>query len=179
MKANYQKAVGVFGFAIPLLFLILLISAVLVAHGRVDDTYRLRKRAFDQDLNTKRQIAQLEKKMHTEKEMLNAWLEMLAAENRRSFTEHWKTASLSFKGKELQWSLPAWKSQSAGLGKGVKQPASQVTMSFDATFRAMQIALMEMETRLPQMQLDSMSMKPNKEGRTMNFQTTFTLWTLQ
>ena len=179
MKGNYQKAVGLFGLAIPLFFLVLLISAVLVGKGRVDDTYRLRQQAFDQDLNTRRQIAQLENKMHSEKERLNAWQKMLAAENRSSFTDHWKRASRSFKGKEFQSSLPVWKSQSAGLGKGVKQPASQVTMSFDATFRAMQIALMEMETSLPQMQLDSMSMNPNKEGRTMNFQTTFTLWTLE
>lgn len=179
MKHRYQKAVGVFGFALPLLFFILLITVLLVAKGRVDDTHALRKQAYEQDLNTKRQIAQLEKKMHTEKETLSAWRKMLKTENRRTFGEHWKRATQTFKGKEFQSSLPAWKSQSAGLGKGVKQPASQVTLTFDATFRAMQIALMEMETTLPQMQLDSMSMKPSKEGRTMNFQTTFTLWTLQ
>jgi len=179
MKYRYQKAVAVFGLAIPLFFLVLLIAAVLVAKGRVDDTHQLRGQAYLQDLNTTRQITQLEKKVHDEEEMRDAWQKMLAAENRRSFTEHWKRASGSFKGNEFRSSLPAWKSQSAGLGKNVKQPASQVTLTFDATFRAMQIALMEMETSLPQMQLDSMSMTPNKEGQTMNFQTTFTLWTLQ
>ena len=178
MKTNYKKSVAVFGLAMPLLFLAFLIAAVLVAKGRVSDMYQVRERTHQQGVTMKRQLALLENKVRSKKERLQAWQTMLSQQSRSSFTQDWKDAGRSFKRNEFQSDLPAWKSKSSGLGGKLQQPASQVTMTFDASFRAMQTVLMEMETKLPQMQMDSMSMNPNPDGRTMNFKTTFTVWKL-
>ena len=179
MKTDYKKSVAVFGFVLPMLVILLLIVAVLVVKGRVADTYQLRVETHRQGVNMKRQVGQLAKKARSEKEVLGAWKTMLSEQSRSSFAQHWKETSRSFKRNEFQSDLPAWKSKSEGLGKNLKQPANQVTMTFDASFRAMQTALIEMETKIPQMQMDFMHMKPNEDGRTMNFKTTFTVWKLQ
>ena len=66
---------------------------------------------------------------------------------------------------------------SEGLGKGISQPASQVEMKFTGTYRAMQLALMEVESKLPQLQLDSLVMAPDSGAKKINFTTKFTVWT--
>ena len=58
----------------------------------------------------------------------------------------------------------------------MNQSASQVEMNFSATFRAMQMLLIEIESTLPQMQLDSLSMSPDTGGK-LNFKTIYTVWT--
>ena len=179
METNYKKSVALYGLALPMLFLLLLIVAAVIAKGRVSDTYQKRELIHQQGLITNLQIKKLTKKVEAEKEILDSWTTMLSEDSRSSFAESWKEAGHSFERNEFQSDLPAWKSKSSGLGNKLKQPASQVTMIFDASFRAMQTALIEMETKLPQMQMDSMSMKPNKNGRTMDFTTTFTVWKLQ
>ncbi len=82
-----------------------------------------------------------------------------------------------FSGKELTKTSHNWINYSDGIGKGIDQPASQVNMSFSATYRAMQLALLEMETKLPNMQLDSLTITPDTNSDSINFETTFTVWT--
>ena len=176
---DYKKSVAVFGLVLPMLVLVLLIVAVIVVKGRVADTYQVRVQTHQQGGNMKRQVGQLEKKVRLEKDVLGAWKTMLSEESRSSFSKDWTEAGRSFKHNEFQSNLPAWKSRSAGLGKNRQQPATQVTMTFNASFRAMQRVLIEMEAKRPQMQMDSMSMIPNEDGKTMNFNTTFTVWKLQ
>ena len=117
--------------------------------------------------------------MNKNADTLKEWDRLLKTETRGSFLEHWKTAEGNFTGKELTKTSHNWVNYSEGIGRGVSQPASQVNMSFSATYRAMQLALMEMETTLPNMQLDSMTMTPDSNGKGLNFKTKFTVWTLK
>lgn len=177
MEQDFKKAVAVFGLVLPVLLIVALIVAVIVGKGRVTKTYKTRQAAYQQSQMQQKQLQLLRQKVAQEKEVLESWEALLAKESRRSFTQHWKEVGQSFKSREFQLELPTWQNQSSGLGQGHSQPASQVSMNFDATFRAMQIALLKMETRLPQMQLDSISMKLGQDGQTLNFQTQFTVWT--
>jgi hypothetical protein len=50
-------------------------------------------------------------------------------------------------------------------------------MSFIGTYRAMQLALMRLETTLPTMQLDSLDISENGNGQGVKFTTKYTVWT--
>jgi len=177
MAMDYKKSVAVFGLAIPMFVLLALIVAVFVAKSHVSSTYQRRVQSHQQAKNLVRRIIQSEKEVESQKALLQTWNTMITSETRRSFLQHWKDAGKFYKPKEFQMDLPSWSNESSGLGKGGSQSAVQVTMNFDGSYRAMQTALMKVETRLPQMQLDEMEMRPNKDGRTMNFKTTHTIWT--
>ncbi|NWK54876.1 hypothetical protein HW115_04600 [Verrucomicrobiaceae bacterium N1E253] len=178
MERNYKQSVTVFGLVLPMLFAVLCAVGLFIGLNYVNKTYQLKNRNYQQDQVVQREISLLKKQVVSQNETLSEWEALLAAENRRSFTQHWKDVGQTFKPNEFNMDLPTWQNQSRGLGKALPdQPASQVKMSFNATFRAMQTALMEIETRLPQLQLDSMKMKPSDNGKTLNFETTFTLWT--
>lgn len=179
MNDYYKQSVTVFGIAIPCIIMAVFGGVALYMSSSTSAEYKKKKKVYDKAKNAMAQTMELQGKVQKTSEYLKEWDHMLNTETRGTFLEHWKTAETKFTGKELTKTSHNWVNYSDGLGKGVSQPASQVNMSFSATYRAMQIALMEMETKLPQMQLDSLTMTPGTNGETINFKTTFTVWTLK
>ena len=176
MNVDYKKSVGVFGLALPLLFFFALFIALFVGKSWVTKNYQKKAVVYEQSQNRQRQIVQLEKKVEAQSDSLKRWKALVESGTRRSFLDQWKLAGRPFKSKEFKMDLPAW-SKSQGLAQGVAQPATQVSISFVATFKAIQMALLDVETRFPQMQLDSLDLKPSGDGYTLEIQTKHTIWT--
>ena len=179
MNDYYKQPVTVFGIAVPCLLMVVISGVALYMSSSTATEYKKKKRVYDKAKTEMQQTMELQGKVQKTSNYLKEWDHMMATETRGSFLEHWKTAEERFTGKELTKTSHNWLNFSEGLGKGLTQPASQVNMSFSATYRAMQLALLEMETKLPHMQLDSLTMTPSTTGDAINFETTFTVWTLK
>lgn len=179
MSDYYKQPIAVFGLIIPTVVLVILTVAVLFYTASVKEKYAIKKQKYELSQKAMRQVEMLRAQVDKNKVSLNAWDQLLQAETRGTFLEHWKNASRGFSGKELTKSSRSWNNYSEGLGKGGLQPSSQVSMSFVGTYRAMQTALMRLETMLPTMQLDSMDIKLDGNGKGIDFSTTHTVWTLR
>ena len=177
IKFGYTKSVVIFGMVLPIIPLVVLAGIALYKTAEIESTYEAKQTEQMKAQLINQQTQVLMRRLAKDQDKLARWEAMLANETRRSYLQRWKKVEKQFKAREFIQELPVWKNTSLGLGSQVRQSSSQVEMSFDATFRAMQTALIEMETNLPQMQLDSMQMTPSKNGGTMNFKTTYTLWT--
>lgn len=179
MSDYYKQPVAVFGLALPLLVVVLIGGVALYMTSSVSREYAVKKKKYDESQIAKRQSMELLAKVNENRKLLSGWDHMMRTETRGTFLDHWKEAEKKFTGKELTKSSHNWTNYSEGLGRGIAQPASQVKMTFLATYRAMQTALMEMESTLPQMQLDSLTITPDSNGKAINFDTTYTVWTLK
>jgi len=177
MKSNYKQAVVVFGILLPFVCLAVLTFVVYWKAESIHLAYELKVNDQRRDSVAAKQNALLEKKVASQRVELKSWNTLLSKEDRRTFLEHWKTVRKKFKANEFVGERPVWSNASKGLGKEVSQPSSSVTMNFDASYRAMQSAFLEVETELPQMQLDSLEMSPNQDGKTIHFKTVYTVWT--
>lgn len=179
MSDYYRQPIAVFGLIIPSAVMAILAGAVLFYTVSVKEQYALKKQKYDASLAAMRQVKMLRAQVQQNRNSLNTWDQLLQSETRGTFLEHWKNAAKGFSGKELTKSSRSWNNYSDGLGKGVSQPSSQVSMSFVGTYRAMQTALMRLETTLPMMQLDSMDVKLDDNGKGVHFSTTHTVWNLK
>jgi len=162
-----------------MLLIVVIAGVSLYQVSSVSSEHLVKKRKYDKAQVEMRQSMELLGKVNKNKALLSEWDRMMRTETRGTFLEHWKKAEKKFSGKELTKSSHNWVNYSEGLGRGVSQPASQVNMTFLATYRAMQAALMEIESTLPNMQLDSLTMTPASSGKGIDFKTTFTVWTLK
>lgn len=179
MSDYYRQPIAVFGLIIPMVVMIILTGAVLFYTASVRDQYAVKKQKYDASLAAMRKVKMLRAQVQKNRSGLNAWDQLLQNETRGTFLEHWKDATKGFSGKELTKASRSWNNYSEGIGKAVSQSSSQVSMSFVGTFRAMQTALMRLETTLPTMQLDSMDVKLDDNGKGVHFSTTHTVWTLR
>lgn len=177
MNTNYKKAVVVFGLVLPLLLIALLTGLVLHAKGRVEETYAKRNASYQKNSMLDLKVAKLRQELALSEDAAKRDEELLKSVDRRSFTKKWKDVGGSFKSNEFGFSLPVWKPGGVGLGSGQGSSASLVTMTFSGTYRAMQEALVEVESDLPQMQMNSMVIVPDANAEKLNFKTSFTLWT--
>lgn len=179
MNDYYKQPITIFGLVLPMLLFVILAGVALYMTSSVSGEYAAKKSEYDKAQTAKRQSMELLGKVNKNKRALAEWDRMMRTETRGSFLNHWKKAEKKFTGKELTKSSHNWTNYSEGIGRGVSQPSSEVKMTFMATYRAMQTALMEMESILPQMQLDSLTMSPDSNGKGINFETTYTVWTLK
>lgn len=179
MSDYYRQPIAVFGLIIPVVVSVIMAGSVLYYTGSVKKEYAAKQKEYDLSQQAKRKIKMLRGQVNENRESLDAWDDLLKTETRGTFLQHWKDASEDFNGKELTKTSRSWINFSEGIGKGVSQPSSQVVMSFVGTYRAMQQALMNLETQLPTMQLDSLDMSPEDNGKGVKFTTTYTVWTLR
>jgi hypothetical protein len=177
MSEYYRQPITVFGLMLPVVVMLILVTAVLTYTSSVKSQYTVKKKKFDTSQTAKRKLAALRNEVGEHRPKMVVWDEMLRKETRGTFLEHWKRSAEDFTGKELTKSSRSWINYSEGLGKGVSQPSSQVVMSFIGTYRAMQLALMRLETTLPTMQLDSLDISENGNGQGVKFTTKYTVWT--
>ena len=159
--------------------MVIVAGVALYLTSSISGEYAAKKREYDESKAVMLKKMELLGKVNTNQKHLAAWDKMMRTETRGTFLEHLKKAERKFAGSEITKTSHNWLNYSEGIGKGISQPASQVTMTFLASYRAMQTAFMEMETMLPQMQLDSLEMSPDDGGKGINFKTTFTVWTLK
>ena len=179
MNEEYKQSVGIFGIAIPCLIMAAIAGIAFYMSSSTAADFKKKKKAYDKAQIAAKEINELQGKMQKISRDLNGWDNMLKSETRGTFLQHWKETEQKFTGKEFTRNPYNWVNYSDGIGKGLNQPASQVNMSFSATYRAMQLAFLEIETKLPNMQLDSLSIVPEKNGEKINFKTTHTIWTLK
>jgi len=177
MNSYYKNAITVFGIILPLFCLVVLGGIALYIASAVKKEHTKKSVVYKTAQQEELKMTQMQGEVAQNDQYLKNWRENIDSETRGSFLEHWKEAENKFSGKDLSRSPANWVNYSEGLGKGINQPASQVEMKFTGTYRAMQLALMEIETKLPQLQLDNFAMTPDYDAGKLNFSTTFTVWT--
>ncbi len=177
MNSYYKNAIIVFGIVVPLLCIVILGGISLFIASAVKKEHVLKSQVFKTAKQEELKMDKMQGDVAKNDQYLKNWRENINNETRGSFLAHWKEAENKFSGKDFSRSPANWINYSEGLGKGISQPASQVEMKFTGTYRAMQLALMEIETKLPQLQLDNFAMTPDYDAGKLNFSTTFTVWT--
>lgn len=173
----YKKSIVIFGVALPLLVAAVILIAVIALANGITKKYEGKKIIYDENQTSITLMKILKSKVDKDADQLKRWDDLMTSETRGSCIEHWKVAEEKFKSTELNKLSHNWVNISDGIGSSAVMPASQVKMSFSGTFRAMQLSLLEFETKLPQLQLDRMTVTSDGNSNQLKFDTVFTLWT--
>ena len=80
--------------------------------------------------------------------------------------------------KEFQQTAFERLGSASGFGKGSKQKSTGMQFSLRGTYSAVQKALLELETRMPNLQLQELTISPKEATQTslLNFQVAYTVW---
>ena len=81
-----------------------------------------------------------------------------------------------FGGQEFQQTAFRRTASAGGIGGASAQPSIQIQLAFRGTYRALQNAFVELETSMPQLQLDSLKLAPNSNRKVLNADLVYTAW---
>lgn len=173
----YRQSIILFGILLPLLAGAVVVGAGISlkakAKASFEEKLRLAKAADASSLASRNIEMQVSRKRpHFER-----WETELARETADSITSHLKEIGDSLPAKEFQqtaFELPTGK---GGFGAVSAQNSSQVKLAFRGTFRSVQKAFLELEARMPQLQLQDLKIDPSSSSTsTLNFSVTYTAW---
>jgi len=173
----YKQPIIFFGLILPLLAAVALISAVLYGKSEVEASFNEKSQHYAGFEMTTKAAMGLEKAVSQKRAHMERWQNGLSQESLSEVNKQWKTISATLPNKEIQLSAYDKTAGSTGLGGVSAQKSSQVRLAFRGTYRTMQKAFLDLESRMPQLQLQELKIDPSQnQSSLLNLQVTYTAW---
>lgn len=177
---RYRQSIVLFGLVLPLLVLLLLLGGCFLLKGKLAASFATKQQLFKTYEAGRLQAAGMEAKIVRQRDHLEYWNELLAKEAASAVNTNLSAIAEGLPSKEFQKAGFDRTTGSGGLGAVSAQQSSQIRIAFRGTFRTMQRAFLELESRMPQLQLQELRITPNAtqqdQSPLLNIQVTYTAW---
>lgn len=180
MNPHYKDPVIIFGMVAPVLLIVITFGLGVHFRGKFEKTYEARKDRFDSFKVVEVQREALQKKINSQEPHLNRWMALFEKSTTTAVSSFFSGFQKKYGGQEFQLTSISPSSTVGGIGGVSEQPSIQLQLGFRGTFRALQTAFLELETRMPQLQMDSFKISVDQPNRkVLNMNLVYTAWQKQ
>jgi hypothetical protein len=173
----YRQPIILFGIALPLLASAALVGIAATLKSQVVDSFNAKEKSAKAATLTALATRAIESEVNLQQPKMQRWNAQLALETKSLVNKNIKEIAEHLPSRELIINAAFPSATKAGFGSVSAQNSSQVSVSCRATFRTMQRALLELETRMPQLQAGALKIVPNPtQSSLLNFQVNYTAW---
>jgi hypothetical protein len=173
----YRQSILIFGLILPLAVALALVVASYLFKSSIEDSYRNNIAGYKTSDGVRLASLAIEGKVIRQRPDMERWNVLLNQETASTVTNQLRAVVNELPPKELQQTAYMPSAVKAGFGILSAQKSSQLQITFRGTFHTMQRAFLELETRLPQLQLQDLKIDPNtNQSSLLNFQVTYTAW---
>lgn len=174
----YKQPIILFGIVIPLVIAAVLIGACVMVKGKFQTSYDNKARYFVGHEQSRMGALGIEAQLNRERKHLERWDELLSEETSSHLATNLRLIGAALPDKEFQQTAFERLGNSSGFGSASAQKSSGLKLSLRGTYRTVQRAFLELETRMPNLQLQELKMDPNlsADSALLNFQVTYTAW---
>lgn len=173
----YRQSIVLFGIVVPVAAAAFLVGACYMVKSRMSESYDNKQKSYKAHEASRLGGLEVEAKVNRDRPHLERWTEQLSQETASAVTTNLREISERLPSKEIQQTAFERPSGSGGFGAAVAQNSSQIRIAFRGTFRTMQQAFLELETRMPRLQLQDLKIDPSSTGSALlNFQVTYNAW---
>ena len=173
----YRQSIIIFGFALPAAVCAAVVGGGIFLKGKATTSFQEKQAMFKASEANSIGSQSIEKEISKKREHVEHWNTQMGRETANAIASALKEIGDRLPPKEFQQTAVAYPTGAAGFATASAQPSSQVQLSFRATYRSMQRAFIELETLMPQLQLQELKIDPSASSTsTMNFSVTYTAW---
>jgi hypothetical protein len=172
----YRQSIALFGFVIPVVIAIAVITGAFMVKGRMTRSFKEKAAHYQGFEQNKLRALALEAEIDRKREHIDRWETIVSEETASTVTSNLRDIEDTLPSKEFQKTAQEHPASKKGFAGASAQNSTQVGLAFRATFRSMQKALLELESRMPQLQLQEMRIEPSTQGPSLNVQVTYTAW---
>ena len=173
---KYKQSITIFGFVIPIVLVVIFTIICLVISGKVKDTANKRESAFAQHNTLQNQVTKLQTGIREKQEANKAWDEVLSSDIRPTLQSNLKNILGKYTSQQVAQTGFFRPSTTGRLAMGAQQQSSTVTLKFRGTYLPMEQTLLELESRLPQMQVNSLDIERERSSNELSFNLSYTIW---
>ncbi len=177
MNPHYKEPVIIFGLVVPVVLVLVVLGLGIHFRGKFEDNYKVRKSQYEDFKRGTAQREGLERKIQEQEPHLNRWMALFEKATASSVNGFLSEFQKQYNGQEFQQIAFRRTASSGGIGGASAQPSIQIQLGFRGTYRALQNAFLEMETRMPHLQLDSIKLNVSTPNRkVLNADLIYTAW---
>ncbi|GAA5131401.1 hypothetical protein JIN84_06680 [Luteolibacter yonseiensis] len=173
----YRQSIAFFGIALPLVAAFAVVGLCYHLKTRVVRSYENKMTNYKTYEMGRLAGLEIEGQVTRQRSHIDRWTKQLAEETASTLTTQLREITETLPNKEIQQTAFEPTKAKAGFGAVSAQNSSQIRIAFRGTFRTMQKAFLELETRMPQLQLQELRIEPNAtQSSLLNFQVSYTAW---
>ena len=173
----YRQTIVLFGLILPVMIAAALGGAGYLLQSNMAASFENKEKTFKTYEQSRLAGIEVETQVTRQRGHLGRWNEQLAMETASTVATHLRKISEHLPNKEIQQTSFERPGTSSGFGSASAQKSSQLRIAFRGTFRTLQRAFLELETRMPQLQLQELRINPvSPQSPLLNFQVTYTAW---
>ncbi len=172
----YRQAIILFGFVVPIVIAAAVIGTAITVKNGIAESFNEKCQHFEGFKKNKLDALTLEAELSKKREHIAHWEELVGKETASAVSSNLRDIEEKLPSKEFQLTGQQFPTSRTGFASVSGQDSAQVQLVFRATFRSMQRALLELETSMPQLQLQDFRMDPSSNSNSLNFDVNYTAW---
>ncbi len=172
----YRRPIVLFAIVVPVILTGAMIGGGISIKSKMATSFETKLTSYKEYETGRLSGLELETQVNKQRPLLEQWEAMLKQETASTVTSNLRQITEHLPSKEIQQTAfePLEK---GGFGAVSAQKSSQLRIALRGTFRTMQRALHELETRMPQLQLQDLKIDTAaNQASLLNFQVTYTAW---
>lgn len=174
----YRQSIILFGIVLPVLVAAIVIGACAFIRGKITGSFENKLQYFSGYERNRMAALEIEAQLSRQRADFDKWNELTGQETFSLVTTNLRAIAEELPPKEFQQTAFERLGQSGGFGSVSAQKSTGLKFNFRGTYRTVQKAFLELETRMPNLQLQELKVDPNQstESSLLNFQVTYTAW---
>lgn len=174
----YKQSIILFGIVLPVLVAGLLLGACAFLRGKITRSFDNKVQYYSGYEKSRMGALAIEAQLSRQRGDFERWNGLVKQETFSLVTTNLRAIGEKLPPKEFQQTAFERLGQSGGIGSVSAQKSSGLKFNFRGTFRTVQKAFLELETRMPNLQLQELKIDPNgtSDSQLLNFQVTYTAW---
>lgn len=173
----YRQSIILFGIVIPVLIAGGIVGAGFFLKSKMVTSYNNKQENYKKYEQGRIAGLEIEAQVTRQRQHLDRWKEQLSEETASSVATKLRSIMEHLPNKEIQQTAFERPGASGGFSSASAQTSSQIRIAFRGTYRTLQRAFLELETKMPQLQLQELKMDPSSsQSSLMNLQVTYTAW---
>lgn len=173
----YRQTITIFGIVLPVIIAVVIIGGCYLLKSKMTASFNNKQANFKSYELSRMAGLEIEAQVTRQRQHLERWNKSFSQETASAVTTNMREIFAQLPSKEIQQTSFERTSTAGGFGSVSAQKSSQIRIALRGTFRTLQRALLELETRMPQLQLLELRMDPStSQSALLNFQVTYTAW---
>jgi len=174
----YKKPIIIFGIVVPIILAAIFVGVCVFVKGKFSESYQTKVKYYEGNERSLTAAAQIESKLGEQRENSKRWQELLDQDTFSLVTTNLRLIGEDLPPKEFQQTAFERLGNSGSLGSVTAQKSTGMRFNLRGTYRSVQKALLELETRMPNLQLQDLKISPagNSEVSPLNFEVVYTVW---
>lgn len=177
MNPRYKSGILVFGAIAPLFVIVVIFGVLFSQKAKIGKEYKKREAIYVANKRAEKTAAGVKTQLDTYQKRKVHWDNLLKRSDVGSVTALLKEISAQYNGTEkFRQNDFKYVNREVGIGAASKQPSVTYNISLSGTYQALQESLLALESKMPNLSLNSIDIEPQKNGQLLEAELTYSAW---